>query len=283
VIRTGSGYDRILYSGEDLGDDRILDFDVEFDKIDLHGVTGVQSLSDLEFTEDKGDVIITSKSGAFSGSITVRGVTTQELLDNNSLAVACFVRGTLIRTVRGEMPVESLMMDDEVVTLDGSARPIKWIGRRTFSTRFIKASSRIVPVLVRADALAPGVPSRDLRVSPEHALWVDGVLVPAGDLLNGRTILRDVSGDTIDYYHIELDEQSLIYADGAPAETYVNHDSRKMFANWRDYAALYGEDAPAVDETGQFIRAYPVATAAQCAAIRRRLERRAGVNAACAA
>jgi len=170
-----------------------------------------------------------------------------------------------------------------VVTLDGSARPIKWTGCRTFSTRFVKASSRVVPILVRADALAPGVPCRDLRVSPEHALWVDGVLVPAGDLLNGRVILRDLSGDMIDYYHIELEEQNLIFADGAPAETYVNHDSRKTFANWRDYAALYGKDTPVIDGTGQFIRAYPIASAAQCAAIRRRLERHASVNAACAA
>jgi hypothetical protein len=181
------------------------------------------------------------------------------------------------------MPVESLMTGDEVVTLDGSARAIKWIGRRMFSMRFVKASSRVVPVLIRAGAIAPSVPCRDLRVSPEHALWIDGVLVPAVDLVNGRTIVREMSGDTIDYYHIELDEQGLIFADGAPAETFVNHDSRKMFANWRDYVALYGEDAPAVDEAGRHIRAYPVATAAQCAAIRRRLDERAGASTAYAA
>jgi hypothetical protein len=283
VIRTGSGSDRILYSGDDIGDDRIVDFDVKLDKMDLSELTGVQNLSDLEFVEVGRNVSITSKSGAFSGSITVTGVTKQQLLDNNALDIACFVRGTLIRTIRGEMPVESLMIGDEVVTLDGSARAIKWIGRRTFSTRFVKASSRVVPVLIRAGAIAPGVPCRDLRVSPEHALWVDGVLVPAAELVNGRTILRDMSGDTIDYYHIELDEQGLIFADGAPAETFVNHDSRKMFANWRDYVALYGEDAPAIDEAGRHLRAYPAATAVQCTAIRRRLDGRAGVSTAHAA
>ncbi|WP_048708592.1 Hint domain-containing protein [Microvirga massiliensis] len=283
LIRTGSGFDRVLFSGDDIGDDRIVDFDVNSDKIDLTELTGVESLSDLAFAEVGQDVVITSKNGTFSGSITVKGVTTQQLLDNNAIDVACFVRGTLIRTTRGEMPVESLMMGDEVVTLDGSAHTIKWIGRRTFSTRFVKAASRVVPVLIRAGAIAPGVPCRDLRVSPEHALWVDGVLVPAVNLVNGRTIVRDLNGETIDYYHIELDEQNLILADGAPAETYVNHDSRKMFANWRDYVALYGEDAPAIDEAGRHVRAYPVATAAQCAAIRRRLDERAGVNSAFAA
>lgn len=181
-------------------------------------------------------------------------------IDNINVAIACFVRGTLIRTPHGELPVESLAIGDLVSTLDGGTAPIKWIGRRGFSTRFMTETSRSAPVLIRAGAIADGVPSRDLRVSPEHALYLDGVLVPALHLVNGQTVVRDVEGDVVEYFHIELARQGIVLADGAPAETYVNHNNRRMFANWRDYVELYGDDAPLMTDDGQFERIYECVT-----------------------
>jgi len=199
-----------------------------------------------------------------------------EWIGIDNIVVACFLRGTLIRTDRGEVPVETLTIGDRVATADRGLVPVKWIGRRSFGARFLKAGSPVVPVLIRADALADNVPSRDLRVSPEHALHIDGVLVPAVHLVNGRTITRDAGVETVDYFHIELEGQAIVFADGAPAETYVNHDNRRMFANWRDYVALYGEDASRVDADGAFERVYPcVVSGPQLAAIRAVIDRRA--------
>jgi Hint domain len=195
----------------------------------------------------------------------------------DDIHIACFARGTMIRTPRGEVAVETLAIGDDVTTLDGATRPVKWIGRRAFSTRFLSQSSRVAPVLIRANAIADGVPCRDLRVSPEHAIFIDGVLVPAINLVNGQTIVRDLQGDVIEYFHIELDDQSIVYADGAPAETYVNHNNRKMFANWPEYAALYGSDEPRIAADGEFERVYACVTSGPVLeAITARIERRTG-------
>ncbi len=88
--------------------------------------------------------------------------------------------------------------------------------------------------MIRAGALADNVPVRDLRVSPEHAIFFDGRAGFRRHLINGTTIVREVTTDVVEYFHIEVEGQTIVYADGAPAETFVNHDNRKMFANWPD-------------------------------------------------
>jgi hypothetical protein len=178
----------------------------------------------------------------------------------DNIVVACFVRGTLIATPEGDVSIETLAIGDQVCTQDGELRAIKWIGRRAFSTKFLKQDSPVTPVVVRANAFAVGVPYRDLRVSPEHAFFIDGVLIPAIHLVNGRTIFQELAGETVEYYHIEVEGQAIVLAQGAPAETYVNHDNRRMFANWREYEWLYGPDQPALNQDQEFARIYPCVT-----------------------
>lgn len=48
----------------------------------------------------------------------------------------------------------------------------------------------VAPVRIARDAFAPNTPSRDLVVSPPHAIFVDGKLVPAKLLVNGMSITR---------------------------------------------------------------------------------------------
>jgi hypothetical protein len=158
------------------------------------------------------------------------------------------------------VPVETLSIGDEIVTHNGRTVPIKWIGRRSFPKQIAARNSKVVPVAIRAGALADNVPVRDLRVSPEHAIFFDGVLVPAVNLVNGRTIVRELTTDVVEYFHIEVEGQAIVYADGAPAETYVNHDNRKMFANWLEYVSLYGEDESRKAIGGVFERGYPCVT-----------------------
>jgi Hint domain-containing protein len=71
------------------------------------------------------------------------------------------------------------------------------------------------------------------------------VLVPAEHLVNGVTIEQAQDVDWLEYFHIELDSHDVIFAEGAPAETYVDCDNRGMFQNDADHTLLYpGDESP---------------------------------------
>jgi len=145
---------------------------------------------------------VTSGGGTLSvpllggGSFTFSNFTTEGApgftVGANSLSgsVACFAAGTHIRTERGEVPVESLRHGDSVVLADGRVSPVKWVGRRAMDCRRHPDPRAVWPVRVAAGALGSGLPVRDLMLSPDHALYLDGVLIPARLLLNGASIVQ---------------------------------------------------------------------------------------------
>ena len=156
----------------------------------------------------------------------------------------CYLAGTRIRTDRGQILIEYLKIGDKVMTLDGTAQPIKWIGRRTYTSAFATGNDDIIPVLIKQGALARNVPARDLVVSPLHALFFDDVLVQAGHLVNGASVVRCPNIDPIRYFHLELDRHDIIFAEGAPAETFVDCDTRCLFANGAEFGELYPDGQP---------------------------------------
>lgn len=163
--------------------------------------------------------------------------------------IACFVRGTRIATARGEVAVEELREGDRLLTAAGSLRPLRWVGRRAMVTAFIRPEDREaeLPVRIARGALGGGLPKRDLLVSPEHAMLLDGVLIPAGALVNGVSITRCDTLEVIEYYHLELPTHDVILAEGAPSESYLDTGNRCMFENVAEYVARYGFDLPAME------------------------------------
>ncbi|MDE8347608.1 MAG: Hint domain-containing protein, partial [Acidocella sp.] len=87
------------------------------------------------------------------------------------------------------------------------------------------------PVTIEPDALAAGVPSRRLRISPDHALYIDGVLVPAKALINWNSIRQDNTAPGVTYYHVELPRHSALFADGTPVESFLDTGHRGIFDN----------------------------------------------------
>ncbi|MBV9784857.1 MAG: Hint domain-containing protein [Acidisphaera sp.] len=186
----------------------------------------------------------------------------------------CFCRGTLMRTERGEVPIEDLAIGDRVATYGGAFEPIRWIGRRSYAGRFLAGKRHIMPVRIRAGALADNVPSRDLLVSPNHAMYLDGVLVPAGLLINGVSIVQEEAVESVEYIHIELAEHNVVWAEGAASETFIDDDSRAIFHNADDYASRY-PDAP----SGPALFCAPRLEAGYALeAVRRRIAERAGLT-----
>jgi len=171
---------------------------------------------------------------------------TDLVIDTGDPYTICFVGGTKIATPSGDRLIETLAIGDLVTTLDGRAKPVKWIGRQAVS-KTDAGPSRANPIRVRAGALGDNLPASDLLISPDHALLIDGVLVHACALVNGVSIVRETKmPDSFTYYHIEMDEHALIMSEGVASETFVDNIQRRSFDNYVEYEMLYpqGERVP---------------------------------------
>jgi hypothetical protein len=167
----------------------------------------------------------------------------------------CFLRGTSIRAASGERKVEDLAVGDMVPTVFGGERPIQWITRHPFrksdpSRPWMKS---VQPVRVARSALGPDVPHTDLYLTEWHALFVNGVLIPVGSLINGATIRRldAIELDELEYFNIKLETHDVILAEGAPVETLLEVDESAV--NFAEYFRRHG--AP----TTRAVRCAPMA------------------------
>lgn len=163
------------------------------------------------------------------------------VLTTTPITPVCFYPGTRVATVNGEMPVESLKIGDMVIRKDGSAAPIRWVGRNTVCMTFAD-KQKFLPIRIKKDALDHNVPAQDLLVSAGHAILVDDILVQAGALVNHTSIVRETSVPNVFvYYHVELADHSLIMAENTPSETFINNVDRMAFDNWAEREELHGD------------------------------------------
>lgn len=152
----------------------------------------------------------------------------------------CFLEGTLIRTPEGSRAVETLSVGDRVSVLvsqdgagDGAAdgagdgrgqtRSVVWVGATEITADpTLRPEEAGYPIRFRAGSLAEHVPERDLVVTPEHCLHIDGALVPARMLVNGESIAYDLSLGTYRVHHFRTESHAVIWANACPAETLLD-------------------------------------------------------------
>ena len=161
----------------------------------------------------------------------------------------CFLKDTTIRTVDGDRKIEDLRAGDLLPSVFGGTYAIQWIGRYSFkkgdpTKGWVRG---VLPIRIACSALGDLVPHADLYVTQTHAVLVDGVLVEAGNLVNGATITRhDASDlDQLEYFHIKFPRHDVIFAEGAPCETLLEVDENAT--NFAEYLRQYG--APTTEET----------------------------------
>ena len=190
---------------------------------------------------------------------------------------ACFAAGTHIATPNGDVAVEALVPGDDVMLASGGRTPIVWIGRRRVDCQAHPTPREVWPVRVRRDAFGAGVPSRDVFLSPDHAIFADGVLIPIRYLMNDDSI-RQVKRKSVTYFHLELPAHDVMLADGLPVESYLDTGDRGSFENGGRVIALFPTFSSLVREAYGY--APLVVTGPPLEAVRRRIERQGRRSAA---
>ncbi|MEM1351647.1 MAG: Hint domain-containing protein [Pseudomonadota bacterium] len=153
------------------------------------------------------------------------------ILAEDIAAPPCFTPGSEILTPHGPRAVESLSVGDLVLTLDHGAQPLRWIGRAEVGAFAMAMSEALRPIRIRKNAFGPGQPARDMLVSPQHRVLLEGwqaellygelqVLVAAMHLVDDRTVTRAWDVTQTVYIHLQCDNHELLYSDGLLTESF---------------------------------------------------------------
>jgi hypothetical protein len=233
------------------------------------------SFGTIHITETSTDGLTTTLTFTDAKVIEVaqspKTVTLTLIYSSVKTTIGCFAAGTRILTPRGPVAIEALAVGEPVLTASGAAAPIRWLGHRRVTCARHPDPAAVYPVCIRAGAFADGLPQRDLLLSPDHAVQIDGVLIPVRRLVNAVSIAVLPMAE-VTYWHLELPQHDVVLAEGLPAETYRGADPRHGFATDGAAMALHPDFA-----AGAVLPAAP--DAALVEPIWRRLAARAGVAA----
>jgi len=157
---------------------------------------------------------------------------------------SCFATGTRIRTMDGDVPVEELTIGARIVLADGGTAPAIWIGHRDVEFADVADPRSGWPVRVRAGAFGAGLPMRDLYLSPDHAVFVDGVLIPVKHLVDGDMIASEPR-ENVTWWHVALPRHAVLLAEGLPSESFLDtggrDDTVKQRLRRAEYVSLVWE------------------------------------------
>ena len=199
------------------------------DVLRFEGIAG----DSVEFT---GSSLVVESGGSEVASVTMYGDYFDSVFQvvasggHTDVSLACYAEGTLIETAEGAVPVERLRVGQRVVSHFGGMAELRWLGHRSVECARHPRPWDVCPVRVAAHAFGPGLPARDLLLSPDHAVYVDGVLIPVRHLLNGATVRQEMVAQ-VTYWHVELPAHDVILAEGLPAESYLDTGNRAAFEN----------------------------------------------------
>ncbi|TKD21974.1 hypothetical protein FBT96_07425 [Rhodobacter capsulatus] len=234
TLSGGAGADTFVLDGQS-GADTITDFDFTMvgdktrDQIDVSGLIDDQgnpvNWDDAVIgTDANGNAVITFPTVTGGPTITLVGTLFNQISRPmlHAMGVPCFTAGTLIETPRGAVPVETLRPGDLVLSRDHGAVPVLWSGGRSLTAADLRAEPRLLPVLIRENALGR---HGALLVSPQHAVLA---LTDQGERLVRARHLAELNDPRfriargkrrVSYHHILLQRHGIVTANGLPCET----------------------------------------------------------------
>lgn len=215
---TGLTAGDVVTGGEDAGN-------ADTDVLDLFGSGWTKANTNILFSDpshENGTVQFLDANGNVTGTLAFANIET---------IVPCFTPGTLIDTDRGPVAVEALSPGDRVLTLDHGYQTLRWMGCRVLAPEDLSRAPELRPVLIGRGALGRGLPERDLRVSPQHRVLLQGaqaelvageteVLAPAMHLLGLPGVAQDAAATGVRYIHLLFDRHEIVRSDGLWTESF---------------------------------------------------------------
>ena len=246
LVVAGTGLPNVVISGFDAAGVS------QGDTIDLAGVAFTSTVS-TTFSDSSG--VLTVEDGGAIHELdlvdfpTVPGerfaVASDGQGGTNVFAVACFAAGTRLAMPHAWIEVERLVPGDLLRLADGRTAPVVWLGHRRIDCARHPSPDSVQPVRILPHAFGLGRPNRTLRLSPDHAVFVDGVLIPIRYLLNGSTVAQEAAR-RVSYFHVQLPAHGVLLAEGLPAESYLDTGNRACFANGGTVVLAYPDFARGV-------------------------------------
>ncbi|ABD56598.1 Hint domain-containing protein [Jannaschia sp. CCS1] len=247
-VQGGAGQDSLIGGqGNDTlvgGDDADWIFGGSGDVID--GGEGGDD-NDTLFLGDDGAIIVYDTVNPENGTVTFSDGTTLTF-QNIETVIPCFTPGCRVATARGTSKVEDLRVGDLIETHDNGLQAVRWIGAKTLTQIDLARAPHLRPIRIRTGALGPGVPNRDMEVSPQHRMLIEGgqtellfgedqVLVRAKHLthLPGVEVVKTC--ERVTYIHVMCDAHEVIRVDDAwtesfqPGDLVQDHEAREIFGD----------------------------------------------------
>lgn len=182
-------------------------------------------------------------------------------------AFCAFSRGSLVETNEGHLAIEDLMPGDKVVTTNGQAQTVIWIGRTTIVPGQEIDGRRRMPLtrittdafgVARPSACLIAGPAARLLYTPTHLRAVNGdakMLTPTSEFIDGVTVAETAPPNPVELFHICLARHSVIRVGGLEFESFhpgnnaarkISHAMRDVFLNLFPHANYLTSFGPLV-------------------------------------
>ena len=237
TLSGGAGDDVFQLSDGELGNDVITDFDISDsdsngftnDQFDVSGLTDLDgnpvNAWDVVVADDgAGNALLTFPNGETLVLVGVDPASVTGAQALNSIGIPCFTAGTMIRTPKGEVPVETLKAGDKVFTKDNGIQELRWVGQRVLGPRDLLSQPEHKPILIPTGVMDNYAP---LLVSPLHGMLAqrsdtgEEVFVRAKHLAEAAGPVRVAKGKkSVTYVHLMLDQHQVLFANGAASESF---------------------------------------------------------------
>lgn len=138
-----------------------------------------------------------------------------------TISEVSFVVGTRIATPDGPRRIEDLAPGAIITAAIGEPRSVRRITQQRIDIAAHPSPTRVTPVHLRAGALGPDLPLRDLLLPAESLVFFpsDAVLAPIGALLNGAGIARAIPTGLLTWCRLELDSPGILLAEDVAIAT----------------------------------------------------------------